>query len=146
MKSACSGQTLSAGFPRPFGFMLSYARSLKYNQLPDYIALRGSLSCPANLDYSPHNDGPLDWTPCYPHVINLTLEEPTVSIPEDAEKGRRGKVHVSEFGKNSYFGWDISDWDRHGARDKDMTLPAELEVELDNIIPVIAEVEEVEDN
>ncbi|KAF8550757.1 kinase-like protein [Imleria badia] len=145
MKSECSGLTLSAGFPRPFGFMLSYARSLKHSQLPDYIALRGSLSGPASLDYSSNNE-PLDWTPCYPHVTNLTLEEPTVSIPdEDAEKGR-AKVHVSDLGKNSYFGWDICDWDRHGARDKDVTLPAELEVELDNIIPVIGEViEEVEE-
>jgi hypothetical protein len=49
-------------------------------------------------------------------------------------------VNFSDLGKDSYFGWDISDWDRHGARDKDVTLPAELEAELDNIIPVIGEI------
>lgn len=141
MKSASSGPTLSADFPHEFGELLTYSRSLAYNQLPDYEALRTSfLDLADRMGYSPNN-GPLDWTPCYPHVTNLTLEEPTLSIPdEDADEGE-GNDSDDDLGEDSYFGWDIDIWDRQGERDKDVTLPAEQEAELDVIIPVIEEVE-----
>lgn len=142
LKSACSGPTLSADFPREFGELLTYSRSLTYNQLPDYETLRASFVDLANrMGYSPNN-GPLDWTPCYPHVTNLTLEDPTVSIPDEDTDEDEDNDSDSDLGEDSYFGWDIDIWDRQGERDKDVTLPAEQETELDNITPVIVEVEE----
>ncbi|KAF8131414.1 putative casein kinase-1 hhp1 [Boletus edulis] len=144
-QEACSGPALSAGFPNVFGELLTYSRSLTYDQLPDYDALRASFADLANeLGYS--NEGPLDWTPCYPHATTLALEEPNVSIPDEDEDGDGDKDESGDcdddLGEDSYFGWDIDIWDRQGERDKDLTLPAEQEAELDEITPVIGEVEE----
>lgn len=140
LKSACSGPALSANFPCEFGKLLTYSRSLTYNQPFDYEAHRTSFVDLANrMGYS-LNDGPLDWTPCYPQVTNPILEEPAVSIPEEGEG--EGKHGDDDRGEDSYFGLDIDIWDRQGERDKEVTLPAEWKTELDNFIPLIEEVEE----
>ncbi|KIM75748.1 hypothetical protein PILCRDRAFT_827038 [Piloderma croceum F 1598] len=44
MKLGCSGLILSTGFPNEFGEVLTYSRSLKFDQLPDYGAVRRSFS------------------------------------------------------------------------------------------------------
>ena len=45
-------------------------------------------------------------------------------------------------GEDSYFGWDIDVWNRQGEWDKDLTLHAEQEVELDKITLVIGDIEQ----
>ncbi|KAG9316103.1 putative casein kinase-1 hhp1 [Chiua virens] len=137
LKSRCSALMLSTDFPREFAELLNHSRALACNQLPDYETLRASFVALAKrLGYFPH-DGPLDWTPCYLHVTKVTLDEPIVSVPEEDEDDGS-----DEDDEDSYFGMDIDIWDRQGERDKDVTLPAKLEFELDNIIPVIEAVEE----
>ncbi|KAG6380543.1 putative casein kinase-1 hhp1 [Boletus reticuloceps] len=134
-----SGPALFAGFPNVFGELLTYSRSLTYDQLPDYDALRASFADLANeLGYS--NKGPLDWTPCCPHPTTLALEEPEVSIPDEDEDEDECGDSDDDLGEDSYFNWDIDVWDRQGERDKDLTLPAEQEAELDEITPVIGDV------
>jgi hypothetical protein len=68
---------------------------------------------------------------------------PEVSIPEGEDKDKgKGKGDETRLGENSYYGMDLDSWQRHGERDKDLTLPAQQEAELDNITPAIVEVED----
>jgi hypothetical protein len=143
MKSGCSGAILSTNLPNEFGEMLTYSRSLKFDELPDHGTVRHSFMSLAerigcSLDSKPNE--PLDWTPCDPKITPLVLDEPEVSIPDEDEDGGDGG---DDLGKNSYYGWDIDCWDyRQGERDKDLTLPAKQEVELDSITPLIVEVQD----
>ncbi|KAH7888473.1 putative casein kinase-1 hhp1 [Phlebopus sp. FC_14] len=137
-KSLCSGPTLCDDFSSEFGRLLTYSRSLIFDELPDYEALRTSfVDLAIRMGYSP-KDEPLDWTPCYPEAVNPILEEPTLSIPDEGEDNGSD----NHFRENSYFGWDIDIWDdRQGERDKDVTLPSKLEAELDSITPQVEEVD-----
>ena len=128
---------MSVGLPDEFGDLLTYSRSLDFGQLPDYGAIMRSFNSLAErMGYLSDSDsGPLDWTPCYPEISNPIVDEPEVSIPDKDE----GDVDPRR--KNSYEGWDLDGWEHPGAeRDKDITLPAKLEAQLDGIIPVITEV------
>ncbi|KAK0233861.1 putative casein kinase-1 hhp1 [Armillaria fumosa] len=133
MKLSCSGKRLSEGFPVEFGDLLDYSRSLDFNQLPDHGILRRLF---ASLAGEP-SDGQFDWTPCYPQTVKIVLDEPKVETPdEDEDKG-----DSEDLGEDSYFGMDIDMWDhRQGERDKNLTLLAEQEADLDSCIPLIAEV------
>lgn len=137
MKAACSGPDLSAGFPKEFGELLTYSRSLAYDELPDHGALRKSFSSLADGLGLSLDGGPFDWTPCYPQTTNPIPDEPTVSVPDEDEDGGGD----DDLGEDSYYGTDIDIWDRQGERDKDLTLPAEKEAELDSVIPLIEEVQ-----
>ncbi|RDB25721.1 Casein kinase I hhp1 [Hypsizygus marmoreus] len=139
MKLGCPGPILSTGFPNEFGELLTYSRSLEFGQLPDHGAVRSSFAGLTEImGYSP-NSGPLDWTPCYLKSTNPILDEPEVSIPdEDDEDGDSG----DDLGEDSYYGMDLDMWERQGERDKDVTLPAKLEAELDSITPLIIEVQD----
>jgi hypothetical protein len=129
MKLGCSGAILSTGFPNEFGEVLTYSRSLKFDQLPDYKAVRGSF---ASMGYYP-DSGPLDWTPCHPKLTtNLIIDEPEVLIPDEEDDDDCD----DDLGEDSYCGMDIDIWERQGERDKDVTLPAEL----DSITPMIVTV------
>ena len=137
IKLDCSGLMLSTGFPREFGEVLTYSRSLKFDQLPDYGAVRRSFTNLAKrLGYS--DSGPLNWTPCHPKTTNLI---PEVSIP-DEEDDNSDKDSDDDLGENSYYGMDIDIWERQGERDKDVTLSAKQEAELDSITPLIVEVQD----
>jgi hypothetical protein len=136
MKLRCSGPILCDGFPDEFGEMLTYSRSLEFDQPPDYGALRRSFSSLAErLGYFP-DSGPLDWTPCYPQTTNLILDEPEVSILDEEDDDSD-----DDLGEDSYCGMDIDIWERQGERDKDVTLSAKQEAELDSITPLIIEVQ-----
>ena len=137
MKLAYSGPILSTGFPIEFGEVLTYSRSLKFELLPDYRAVRHSFASLAErLGYSP-DSGPLNWTPCYPQTTNLI---PEVLIP-DEEDNNSNKDSDDDLGEDSYYGMDIDIWERQGERDKDVTLSAKQEAELDNITLLIVEVQ-----
>jgi hypothetical protein len=138
MKLGCSGLTLSTGFPNEFGEMLTYSRSLQFDQLPDYGAVRCSFASLAErLGYSPDR-GPLNWTPCYPQTTNLI---PEVLVPAEEEE-EDDDDSDDDLGENSYYGMDIDIWERQGERDKDVTLSAKQEAELDGITPLIIEVQD----
>jgi hypothetical protein len=136
MKLGCSGLILSAGFPNEFGEMLTYSRSLKFDQLPDYGAVRRSFASLAErLGYYP-DSGPLNWTPCYPKTTNFI---PEVLIPDEEDDDNDSD---DDPGEDSYYGMDIDIWERQGERDKDVTLSAKQEAELDSITPLIVEVQD----
>src|SRR6266545_1850388 len=136
MKIAYSEPVLSVGFPEDFGQMLNYSRSLDFNELPNYLMLRHAFASLAKrMGYS--LDAPLDWTPCYPQITNIILDEHIVSISDEDEDDCDG----CKLGEDSYCAWDILMWERQGERDKDLTLPARQEADLDNIIPLIVEVQ-----
>jgi hypothetical protein len=116
--------------------MLTYSRSLKFDQFPDYGAVRRSFASLAErLGYSP-DSGPLDWTPCYPKTTNLILDEPEDLISDEDDDSD------DDLGKDSYYGMDIDIWERQGERDKDVTLSAKQEAELDSVTPLIVEVQD----
>ncbi|TDL24370.1 kinase-like protein [Rickenella mellea] len=140
MKMSCSGPDLSAGFPTEFGELLSYSRSMPFHQLPEYKELRRLLvSLAERMSYST-DDEPLDWTPCHPNPPGPIIDEPAFS---DSDEGELPDSNEDEddLGENSYWATDIDMWNRQGNRDKDVTLPAILEAELDERTPVIVEVE-----
>ncbi|TDL20416.1 kinase-like protein [Rickenella mellea] len=138
-KTSYSGQDMSAGFPNEFGELLSYSRSLPFNQFPDHKALRCIFATLAEgMDYSSDTE-PLDWTPCHPNFSDTTVDEPILPDHEEYEDEIYDK-DKDERPKDSYWGMDIDNWDRLGNRDKDLTLPSEQEAELDNITPLIVEV------
>ena len=71
--------------------------------------------------------------------MNLILHDPDISLPdEDGEDGEDDE----DLEKNSYYGWDIDQWERNGPRDKDLTLPVMQENSVDHVIPVIVKVED----
>ncbi|TDL20492.1 putative casein kinase-1 hhp1 [Rickenella mellea] len=139
MKSSCSGSDLSDGFPKEFGELLSYSRSMEFNQLPDYTTLRLAFQSIAEGKCYTGNNGPLDWTPCYPKLLGPILVEP--AFPDTEDEDTDFDEDEDDLGKNSYCGWDMDIWDRNGNRDKDLTLPAALKAELDYRTPVIVHVQ-----
>jgi len=144
MKCSCSGPILSYSFPNEFGELLTDSRSLNFDQLPDYASVRRSLARLAERMGHISDSGPLDWTPFHPQIPTFILDVPEVSIPDEREGEGigKGEDNVIHLGEDSYYGMDLDSWKRHGERDKDVTLPAQQETELDNITPVIVEVED----
>jgi hypothetical protein len=136
MKSQCSAMMLSAGFPDIFGEVLTYSHSLKFGQLPDFRAVRRSFTSLAEKLHFSLEGEPLDWTPCHPKP-KIHLVEPEISIPDEKEV----EDCYDDLGDDSYCEMDIDRWDRQGERDKDLTLSATLEAELDSITPLIEKVE-----
>ena len=96
------------------------------------------MSLAERLGYSP-DSGPLNWTPCYPQTTNLI---PEVLIPAEEEDDDDNDDSDDDLGENSYYGMDIDIWERQGERDKDVTLSAKQEAELDGITPLIIEVQD----
>ena len=138
IKLNCPGPALCDGFPQEFSKLLTYSRSLTFEQHPDYVQLRLSLATLAETMGCSADGGSLDWTCCCPKTTNLILDDPDVSIPdEDEDEGEDDE----DLGEDSYYGWDIDQWVRNGPRDKDLTLPVMQANGIDRIIPVIVEVE-----
>lgn len=137
MKLSCSGKGLSEGLPAEFGDLLDYSRSLDFDQLPDYERFRHLFGSMAQG----RSDGFLDWTPCVPQTNTCILDEPQLEIlGEDEDDGEDDSS--DGLGENTYFGMDIDMWDsRQGERDKDLTLLAEQEADLDSRTPQIVEVD-----
>ncbi|KDR71090.1 hypothetical protein GALMADRAFT_102820 [Galerina marginata CBS 339.88] len=109
-KLACPGPFLSTGLPDEFGDLLTHSRSLEFDRLPDYVESRRSLVILAEkLGLgNTSNDEPLDWTACYPGLAPLVVDEPEVSTPDEEEDE---DDTADDWGKNSYYGTDISLWD-----------------------------------
>ncbi|KAF8801420.1 kinase-like protein [Phlegmacium glaucopus] len=139
IKLTCSGMVLSTGLPSEFGELLTYSRTLNFDQLPDYELLGQLCRNVAERVGCSLNAGPLDWTPSYPEITNLNQPEPEVLIPNEDDEDDDQDCY--DLGRDSYFGMDVSLWDdRQGERDKVLTLPTKQEAELDAIIPLIVEV------
>ena len=128
-KAAMSGDKLGAGFSAEFGYLLDYSRKLEYDQMPDYAELIRQFTDLNERIGGKDAEGPLDWS--------------SVGIPISEEHNGAGIVHTGEDDmesddendegdeeeeedlENSYFNWDIADWDIQGARDRSLTLPIE---------------------
>ena len=140
-KAAASGDKLGATFPAEFGLLLDYSRGLEYDQMPDHAELKRQFT---DLVGGKDADGPLDWTSVGTPMSEehngseiAHSEDDTESDDDDDDESNE-----EESFENSYFNWDIADWDIQGARDKSLTLPVE-QVELaDSSIPQIVEVTE----
>ena len=140
MKKSCSVEYLCESFPDEFGHLLAYSHSLHFNQLPDYpklVCTFKSLACKLGI---PLDGGPLDWTPYHPRLENssLAIDDEGIDLVVYADKGDDD----AEMWENSYFEYDIADWDHRqlGDRDQDLTLPAELKAEFDRCTPRITQV------
>ena len=133
MKLACSGLILSGNFPREFGDLLNRSRSLDFNQLPDYEAIRKSFASLAKTRGYSLGSGPLDWTPCH-EMVDPILEEPEVLILDQDNYFYKG------LREDSYRGLDIDCWEPRGERGKGVTLSAHQEAELDSMIATIEDV------
>lgn len=141
MKLECSGPALCTGFSDEFGEMLTYSRSLEFNQLPDYARLKGLFAELAkNFDCSLNRS--LDWTPYYPETTNPISREPEIGIlfPNEAEYENRSDSSDDD----SYGEMDIDEWNRQGERDENLTFPASQTAELDAPIPPIIEVRDAD--
>ncbi|KAF8886059.1 kinase-like domain-containing protein [Gymnopilus junonius] len=139
-KAAVLGDTLGTNLPAEFGYMLDYSRSLQYDQLPDYEELQRRFT-ELNAQVG-NNDSkaPLDWSP-----VGTTKEPSGVDVHsnrEDAESdsGMGNDEDEDEDFSNSYFEWDIGDWDIQGARDRSLTLRTEMMELVNSSIPQIVEV------
>ncbi len=83
------------------------------------------------------SDGSLDWMPCYPQTNRHFLDEPKVEAPREGEDDDDNDS--DGLGKDSYFAIDIDTWEHQGERDKNSTLLAEQEAELERFTPLVAE-------
>jgi len=135
-KAAGSGDKLGDGFPAEFGYLLDYSRGLEYDQMPDYEELKRRFT---DLNGKDVVEGPLDWSSA---GTSISGENNCDSGSDtESEDGTDGDDEEEKF-ENSYFNWDIADWDLQGARDRNLTLPFELAELADSSIPEIVEVTE----
>lgn len=141
-KSSTSGDVLGADFPLDFGYLLDYSRVLEYDQIPDYEGLIGRFKELNRQAGNKGAEGPLEWS-------SAGVPEPTEGDSSEAPQGEDGEESEDEDEdegdddedfSNSYFDWDIADWDIRGARDRDLTFPSEQTELADNSIPQIVEV------
>ncbi|KAI6026987.1 hypothetical protein EDC04DRAFT_221291 [Pisolithus marmoratus] len=100
------------GSPSELGELLTYTRSLTFDQFPDRNALGHSFTSLADKSAFSVDDGPLDWTHYYPKTTNPIPDESTLSIPdEDEDEDGDGD---DDLGEDCYYGTDIDIWDRRG--------------------------------
>ena len=141
-KAAASGDGLGVGFPAEFGYLLDYSRSLEYDQLPDYAGLKRRFTDLNGRVGTNDAEGPLDWS----SVAGISEEHSDSGIAHsgvDTESDdENDEDDEEEIFENSYFNWDIGDWDIQRARDQSLTLPIEQSELADSSIPQIVEVTE----
>lgn len=142
-KAAVSGDKLGTGFPAEFGYLLDYSRRLGYDQMPYYAELKMRFTDLNERVGGKDAESPLDWSSS---GISISEEHNSSEIAhseDDIESDHENdEGNEEEDFANSYFNWDIADWDVQGARDRSLTLPVE-QVELaDSSIPQIVEVAE----
>jgi len=134
-KAAASGDNLGARFPAQFGYLLDYSRRLEYDQTPDYTELKRQFS-----DLVGGKDVPLDWISVGTSISDEHNDSEIAQSEGDTES--EDEDSDEEDLENSYFNWDIADWDIQGARDKSLTLPVEQLELADSSLPQIVEVTE----
>jgi len=139
-KAAASGDKLGASFPAEFGYLLDYSRSLDYDQMPDYAGLKRRFTDLNGRLGGKDAEGPLDWSSV---GISISVEHnccETAHSGGDTESDHENdEGNEEEDFENSYFNWDIGDWDIQGARDRSLTLPIEQVDLADSSIPQIVE-------
>ncbi|KAK2460496.1 hypothetical protein APHAL10511_007502 [Amanita phalloides] len=138
-KAAASGDQLGASFSAQFGYLLDYSRGLDYDQMPDYAELKRQF---ASLVGGKDPEGPLDSISVGISISEEHYGSEIAHIEDDTESDGDddGDDDEEENFENSYFNWDIGDWDIQGARDLSLTLPIELVELADSNIPQIVEV------
>ena len=86
IESSYSGTVLSTGLRSEFGELLTYSRTLEFNQLPNYVSLgQLCMNLAERMGYS-LTAGPLHWTPSCPEIINLNQPEPEALIPNEDDE------------------------------------------------------------
>jgi hypothetical protein len=144
-KAAASGDKLGDNFPAEFGYLLDYSRGLEYDQMPDYEGLKRGFIDLNGREGGKDVEGPLDWS----FAGTSISEEHNSSVIAHSDSGSDTESEDENDGddeeekfENSYFNWDIADWDLQRARDRSLTLPIELAELADGSIPAIVEVTE----
>jgi hypothetical protein len=142
-KATASGDKLGASFPAEFRHLLDYSRRLEYDQMPDSAELKGRFTDLNKRAGGNDAEPSLDWS-----SVGIAISEghngSDIAHSEDdmESEDENDESNEAENFANSYFNWDIADWDIQGARDRSLTLPIE-QVELaDSGIPQIVEVTE----
>ncbi|KAF8328949.1 kinase-like domain-containing protein, partial [Amanita rubescens] len=125
-KAAASGDKLGESFPAEFGYLLDYSRGLECDQMPDYEGLKRRFTDLNGRQGGKDVEGPLDWSSTGTSIS----EEHSGSVITHSDSGSdtesEDENDEEEKFENSYFSWDIADWDLQGARDRSLTLPIEL--------------------
>lgn len=142
-KTAASGDKLGAGFPAEFGHLLDYSRRLEYSQLPEYAELESRFTDLNTWLGGKDPEAPLDWSPVEISIseehtnLEITHSEDEAESDQESDGENREEIYA-----DSYFGWDISDWDMRYPRDPSLTLPIEQAELADGSIAQIIEVTE----
>lgn len=129
-----TAESLGAGFPPEFSYLLTYSRSLAFNQLPDYDRLTAQFTALGQrLGLRP--DSALDWTPqpySRPPRKTKRYSGPYEEWVDDGEPQRTP----------SYMAPDYELWDTQGGEcEEDLMLPEDVEERMDALIPVIEDVQ-----
>lgn len=133
-KRSHTAEYLGAGFPPEFSSLLTYSRSLQFNQFPDYDSLTAQFTALGQrLGLRP--DSALDWTP-QPQSREprkrVKYPGPYEEYVDDGEACRTP----------SYMAPDYELWDtQHTECDSDLTLPRDVEERMDCLIPTIEDVQ-----
>lgn len=131
-----TAESLGAAFPPEFSSLLTYSRSLRFNQLPDYGRLTTQFqTLGQRLGLRP--DSALDWSPqpsSRPPREIMRYFGPDEDPDDDEGTYREPSM--------SYMAPDYELWDtQHTERDSDLTLPVDLEEMMDRLIPTITDVQ-----
>lgn len=134
-KVVATGRSLGDTFPVGFADLLDDTRRLGPTDVPPYSDLIARWAHLAESLGSGATKS-LDWTPldpvaCEPVIINSTLDADLESQDESDPDEADDRSDSNESFSDSYFGLDIADWELHGGRDKDLTLPPDLADMLD---------------
>ncbi|PVF94673.1 kinase-like protein [Serendipita vermifera] len=144
-KAALTGKIPVPGIPQEFGDLLKHSRELQFGQLPDYEHLKSRFQQLSTLVGCVDGQA-LDWSPNKPQIdktIHPLIPEWPNWIPYKEEAGTDGEDRddTDQIPTNSYYSWDIGDWDINGQRDRDLTLPTDQEALLDSQMMEIIGVE-----
>lgn len=136
---------MSSVFPAEFGELLDYSRVLRFDQLPDYDTLTSRLNNLAER-YGLAPNKTLGETSSAGAIraalsMDQDVESPVSESDVNSDSSEDdGEYEDGERYENSYFGWDLADWDVQRGRDKELTMPVENAAPLDSCIKPIVNV------
>jgi hypothetical protein len=141
-KAAYLDYNTSLDSPAEFGYLLEYSRAMSYDQFPDYEDLKGRFKN-LSMGLGCTIEEPLDWEPSDTTYIDPPFPFESFQPEPDSYNDRTQDCDLSNFEglSDSYFGWDVADYEIQDNRFRSLTMPVEQEASLDQDIPQIVEVQ-----
>lgn len=135
-KRSHTAESLGTAFPPEFSSLLTYSRSLRFNQLPDYNRLAAQFT-DLGQRLGLHPDSALDWSPQPSSRPPRDIMQ--YSGPDDDLDDNEGSYREPSL---SYMAPDYEIWDtQHTERDSDLSLPVDVEERMDRLIPTITDIQ-----